>query len=65
MSGAILSLRKITYRYDGNRQNALREMNLDIREGSVTAILGPNGAGKSTLLHVMLGWLAPLEGTIG
>lgn len=64
MSGAMLSLRKVTYRYDGSRQNALHEMNLDIREGSVTAILGPNGAGKSTLLHVMLGWLAPLEGSI-
>lgn len=64
MSGAMLSLRKVTYRYDGNRQNALHEMNLDIREGSVTAILGPNGAGKSTLLHVMLGWLSPLDGSI-
>jgi iron complex transport system ATP-binding protein len=64
MTGPILSLRKITFRYDGNRQNALHELNLDIRENSVTAILGPNGAGKSTLLHVMLGWLAPAEGSI-
>jgi iron complex transport system ATP-binding protein len=64
MSSPILSLRKITYRYDGNRQNALQEMNLDIHEGSVTAILGTNGAGKSTLLHVLLGWLAPKSGTI-
>lgn len=64
MSSPILSLRKITYRYDGSHQNALEELNLDIREGSVTAILGTNGAGKSTLLHVLLGWLPPQSGTI-
>jgi len=64
MTGPIISLRKITYRYDGNHQNALHEMDLDIHEGSVTAILGPNGAGKSTLLHVMLGWLSPFEGSV-
>jgi len=64
MSSPILSLRKITYRYDGSRQNALQELNLDIHEGSVTSILGTNGAGKSTLLHVLLGWLPPQSGTI-
>lgn len=64
MSQPILSLRRLSYRYDGNQSNALQELNLDIREGSVTAILGTNGAGKSTLLHVLLGWLLPEAGSI-
>ena len=64
MSEPILSLRNISYCYDGNHRNALKGLNLDIKNGSVTAILGPNGAGKSTLLHVILGWLRPSEGSI-
>lgn len=31
----------------------LDDVNLDIKEGAVTALIGPNGAGKSTLLGVM------------
>jgi iron complex transport system ATP-binding protein len=64
MNNPILSLEHISYCYDGNHRNALKDLNLEINEGSVTAILGPNGAGKSTLLHVILGWLKPTEGMV-
>jgi zinc transport system ATP-binding protein len=33
----------------------LRNVNLEIRCGELTAIIGPNGAGKSTLLRAILG----------
>lgn len=33
----------------------LKEISLDIEEGSFFAILGPNGAGKTTLLYTILG----------
>lgn len=35
-----------------------------VERGSFTAILGPNGAGKSTLFRLLLGQLAPAEGTL-
>jgi iron complex transport system ATP-binding protein len=60
----IITLDHISYSYDGNHRDALKNLNLEISDGSVTAILGPNGAGKSTLLHVILGWLLPSEGKI-
>jgi len=64
MTTPILSLENITFRYNGNRKDALTNLSLEIIEGSVTAILGSNGAGKSTLLHLILGWLKPVEGKI-
>lgn len=42
---------------------ALREVNLEVKEGGFVAIMGPSGCGKSTLLNI-LGLLdTPTEGT--
>ncbi|WP_106399089.1 ABC transporter ATP-binding protein [Actinocorallia populi] len=41
----------------------LREVGLDVAEGSWTAVIGPNGAGKSTLLQAVAG-LLPHTGRI-
>ncbi len=35
--------------------NALRGVNLNVRQGEVTCILGDNGAGKSTLISIIAG----------
>ncbi len=35
--------------------NALRGVNLTVRQGEVTCILGDNGAGKSTLISIVAG----------
>lgn len=35
-----------------------------IERGEFVAVIGPNGAGKSTLLKMVLGALAPAEGTV-
>jgi ABC-type branched-subunit amino acid transport system ATPase component len=42
----------------------LRDVSLDVREGSITGIIGPNGAGKSTLLKTIFGLLSPRQGRI-
>ncbi len=39
---------------------ALRELTLDIRQGSCCALLGRNGAGKTTLLRILAG-LSPFQ----
>ncbi|WP_321990963.1 ABC transporter ATP-binding protein [Marispirochaeta aestuarii] len=43
---------------------AVRDLDLDIREGELTAILGPSGCGKSTLLSCIAGILQPDSGEI-
>ncbi len=35
--------------------HALRDVSIDVAEGSLTALLGPSGSGKSTLLRVIAG----------
>ncbi len=43
---------------------ALRNIDFELREGTVLGILGRNGSGKSTLLQICAGLLQPSEGTI-
>src|SRR5579872_7475329 len=42
--------------------NALRGVNLTVRQGEVTCILGDNGAGKSTLISVIAGLIRHDQG---
>jgi iron(III) transport system ATP-binding protein len=42
----------------------LRELDLVVREGTMTAILGASGSGKTTLLRLIIGFIAPDQGTI-
>jgi branched-chain amino acid transport system ATP-binding protein len=44
--------------------NVLWDVNLDFKEGQLTAIVGPNGAGKSTLLKTIMGLITPSQGEI-
>jgi branched-chain amino acid transport system ATP-binding protein len=58
----ILEVQNVNKRFGGLQ--ALDDVNLDIKEGSVHAIIGPNGAGKSTLLNCFVGRLVPDTGTV-
>ena len=60
----LLKYERITFGYPSTAQPVMKEFNLEIGSGTVTAILGPNGAGKTTLLHLTLGWLKPQSGNI-
>jgi ABC-2 type transport system ATP-binding protein len=44
--------------------NALKNINLDIRQGEIFALLGPNGAGKTTLINIICGITNLSTGTV-
>ena len=48
----------------GNGYEALKSINLDIKDGALVTLLGPSGCGKSTILNIIAGILDPTEGDI-
>jgi len=53
-----------TFRSGKRRIQALREVSVELRPGTVTGLIGPDGAGKTTLMRLAAGLLAPDSGTI-
>jgi putative ABC transport system ATP-binding protein len=45
--------------------HALRDVDIDITEGRLTAVMGPSGSGKSTLMHILAGLDRPTSGRAG
>ena len=43
---------------------ALKDVNLAIRNGEIFALLGPNGAGKTTLISIICGIVNPSAGSV-
>ncbi len=54
----------VSFAYPGVDQEAVRQFNLDLRPGTLTALVGPSGAGKTTLAWLLLGFLRPQSGHI-
>lgn len=60
-SGKIVSIPRndivldhVTFSYDGSEQNeVLHDVNLELPEGSFTALVGPSGGGKSTIARLI------------
>ncbi|PIE39759.1 MAG: ABC transporter ATP-binding protein, partial [Gammaproteobacteria bacterium] len=58
----IIELNDVVFR---RGQRAIFEhLNLQVAQGSITAIMGPSGCGKTTLLNLITGQLKPESGSI-
>ncbi len=42
---------------------AVRDLNLQVKEGEVFGFLGPNGSGKSTTINMLMDYIRPTEGS--
>ncbi len=57
-----VELRDVTKRY--NEIVAVNNLTLSIGQGEIFGLLGPNGSGKSTTLKMLLGLVAPNQGSV-
>ncbi len=58
----LLEVRGLKVSYGGI--NAVKGIDLEVREGELVALIGANGAGKSTTLRALIGLERPAGGTI-
>ncbi len=60
-----LHLRNVSFQYGGNNSPIiLKNINLEIPKGKITAIVGTSGSGKTTLLKLLLNFYKPNTGSI-
>ena len=60
MNEAVINLSNIHKKFD--EQSVLRNLDLDVPQGTILGLMGRNGAGKSTLIKCLLGFLHPDAG---
>ncbi|MBO8230198.1 multidrug ABC transporter [Prochlorococcus marinus str. MU1404] len=58
-----ISFKKVNFEYKKDNQ-VLKNINLEIKKGEVTAFVGASGAGKSTLMALILKFISPNNGDI-
>lgn len=62
-----LEFKDVSYIYDADSNipvNALKDINLEIKEGVFYALIGHTGSGKSTLVQHMNGLMSPTKGEV-
>lgn len=59
-----ISIDNLSFGYDSINELVLKDINLKISEGKVTALVGMSGSGKTTLIKLLLGFYPPTDGTI-
>ncbi|WP_287154158.1 ATP-binding cassette domain-containing protein [Candidatus Solincola tengchongensis] len=59
----MLRLEGVGFAYPGG-SFVLRDVDLELSRGEISALVGPNGCGKTTLLKLMIGLLEPVEGSV-
>ena len=59
----MIKIENLSYFYEDGK-NALKDINLEIKEGETIGLIGGNGAGKSTLIKLLVGVLQSNHGKI-
>ena len=68
MDDIMIKIEDVTYEYssyiDDSILTAIKDLNLEVKNGEFLVILGHNGSGKSTLAKMMNGLLLPTRGEV-
>jgi ABC-2 type transport system ATP-binding protein len=64
MSTPAVSIQHVDFKYPGQTDLCLSDLNLEVAAGESFGLFGPNGAGKTTLMNLMTGLLPAASGSI-
>ncbi len=59
---AMIEIKNLKKNY--GKKEAVKGIDLELKEGELFVLVGPNGAGKTTILKMLVGLLKPTAGTI-
>ena len=60
----VSNLNKIYVKKGSDKVEAIKNLNLEVKEGEIFGLLGPNGAGKSTFINILAGLVIKTAGTV-
>lgn len=60
----MINIENLNFKYPGSKKDALQNIQLSIKKGSLLGLIGPNAAGKTTLISLLTGVLKYTQGTI-
>ena len=64
-SEASISFSNVSFKYPGaGSPYVIKDINLYVEKGKITALVGESGCGKSTLIKLMLGFYIPQKGSL-
>ena len=58
----MITLKNISKSFGGLQ--AVRDVSIEIKKGTITGLIGPNGAGKTTLFNIIAGFYKADSGSI-
>lgn len=61
---AQVSFDNVSFSYDSESNETIKDISIQVPDGTMTAIVGPSGGGKSTLIDLILGILSPQKGSV-
>ena len=63
-NGISVEFRNVSFAYEDDSAEILKNISISISPGETIAFIGPSGEGKTTLLKLILGIIKPTEGNI-
>lgn len=59
-----IDLDNVNFKYDGNENNTIKNVNINVTKEKIVGITGPSGSGKSTLVDLIIGLIEPTSGQV-
>ncbi len=61
---SVIEIKNLSFKYEGEKKCAVKDLTLTVKEGEFLVVLGRNGSGKSTLARLINGLLIAKNGEV-